>query len=51
MADNETVRRMPTTNHPLNAEPRTTLGPLVLTLVLVAAIVGLLVFTISLITH
>ena len=51
MAENETARRMPTTNHPLNGEPRTTLGPLVLTLILVAGIVGLLLWTISLITH
>ncbi|HEX6874507.1 MAG TPA: hypothetical protein VF165_02520 [Nocardioidaceae bacterium] len=45
------VRRLPTTNHPLNAEPRKTAGPLILTLILVAAIVGVLVFTVSLITH
>lgn len=51
MAENETVRRMPTTNHPLNGEPRPTLGPFLLTLIIVAAIVGLLVFTVSLITH
>jgi hypothetical protein len=44
-------RRLPTTNQPLNAEPRPTVGPLILTLVLVAAIVGLLVYTISLVSH
>jgi hypothetical protein len=45
------ARRLPTTNQPLNAEPRPTAGPLILTLVLVAAIVGVLVLTVSAITH
>lgn len=44
-------RRLPTTNHPLNGEPRKTAGPLILTLLLVAAIFGLLIFTVSLVTH
>lgn len=44
-------RRRPTTNHPLNADPRPTAGPLILTIILVAAIVGLLAYTVSLITH
>lgn len=44
-------RRLPTTNHPLNGEPRRTAGPLILTLILVAAIMGVLIFTVSLITH
>jgi len=47
----EGVRRLPTTNHPLNAEPRTTAGPLILTIILVAGIVGVLALTISGITH
>lgn len=44
-------RRLPTTNHPLNGEPRKTAGPLILTLILVTAIFALLIFTVSLITH
>ncbi len=40
--------RMPTTNHPLNAEPRPTFGPAVLTLILLAGIVGLLALSLSL---
>jgi hypothetical protein len=43
--------RMPTTDHPLNGEPRPTLGPLILTLLIVAGIVGVLALTISGITH
>lgn len=44
-------RRLPTTNQPLNAEPRPTVGPLILTLLVVAAIVGLLAYTIGLVAR
>jgi hypothetical protein len=37
---------MPSTHHPLNAEPRGTVGPLILTILIVAGIVGLFLLTI-----
>jgi hypothetical protein len=47
MADQQRPTRMPTTNHPLNAEPRPTFGPAVLTLILLVGIVGVLAWTLS----
>ena len=43
--------RQPTTNQPLNAEPRPTVGPLILTLLVVACIVGVLALSVSGVTH
>lgn len=47
MADPQRPTRRPTTNQPLNAEPRPTFVPMVATLILVAAIVAILAWTIS----
>jgi hypothetical protein len=48
MADDSQRPQMPTTYHPLNAERRSTALPLILTILLVAGIVGVLALTIAL---
>jgi hypothetical protein len=50
MTDTNSKPSMPTTNQPLNAEKRGTVGPLLLTILLVAGIVGLFALTLWAVT-